>query len=87
MDTYDFEKLLNTQSNSPISDTKKRREPTKAVTLRLPEWWINKLEKLGHRLSLDFKKKQNVKTEQVNLLIITVIYKIYSHPGERTLVC
>lgn len=59
MDTYEFEKMLNTPIDSPISEARKRKETTKAITLRLPEWWIAKLEKLGHRLSLDFKYTVN----------------------------
>lgn len=54
-----LEQILNSPSDRPISGVKNKREATKAITLRIPEWWIKKLEKLGHRLSLDFKYTVN----------------------------
>lgn len=72
MEKYDFEKMIHNSSNSPFLDGAERDEITQPVMLRMPRWWVKKLEKLAHKLSLDRNYGINKQT-----LILEAVRRIF----------
>lgn len=64
--------------DSPISEPQKKKVKTSAITLRMPIWWIKRLDRIAREAS--FRDQKNIKSTD---LIRQAIFKKFIDGLER----
>jgi len=73
-------KAENKVCENPISEPRKRQVKTTPITLRMPKWWLRRLDKAARSLSLSLQDDINHCD-----LMRDVIYCIYINPDSKAL--